>query len=889
METDFKAGRVMRATVSAQWLINHYFGNLDLLKSSDDGIFKEFDTALVIDSLRQFREQCIPVVQWLSEESELSNRQCLLALILDIFAEPTAPTKDSPVFDLTHKIEELFTTIKNQDPIDFTPLVIAMNLARLDENIRLECINFILRNPRRSLEAVHHFYSTSDPLELYKRLCGRWHECSYAVKDFLDLNALNPLLLQLVPPVHIGASLSFVPRLVRALASDTKVADMRALGEELAKQIRLIQWEVFTRVPPSSTFLGVKESTQGATGLPSPDFLQKLSRFSRFAHRRYFVGVIGRPHDRDTNASFEGPWKYPDYDSFSNLLAKASQVHPTLHDDLIESLRAREGDNPPQYVVIDDGELTFFSLLWTLRHGGTDALDKASWFGHADSVPQDLPVKFTFPAASPEWCLISFVEYFDWLGLSLLDGDELILTRRWRAFVMWVQSDSTSSPFMKNLLDRNEPSIKGLIERVSGVKIAAEAWLKSERINAYSYSLPFAEGRGLLQRLLLQLYGAIDPAPASGWDADLIRLCRVPFLPLELVLRVYQPHEMSLLIALLGFHPERVNEQMTLAPISLGFATLVGMIPKATYNEASAPSWIDPYWSFLSSLAAEIGARHLAAKLSRGTELRNLRARVTEDNRMAEVSVHNQCMATNFENWRKHDAVAKVIEFLHLGVGAAKLFRNDSPRKLPDGIAEAFKIMALDEERVVTSIVLTLLAAAIHMRLGGEEAKCNIESLREVQGFAMWDHRAALRESEMLDLFWDMCEKLFEPPSRSKEKSNLESIYLTDDRLEIRVNVQFSGLSTSLAERVRRVLSGDPLRGTSRTSTFSILRFWLASTNRDNTRGVPDWRGCFTAQSNFKLEPVDDDENQTLLIWERRLEKKEGTANVGRGETAPCR
>ncbi|HEX4961009.1 MAG TPA: hypothetical protein VF173_09240 [Thermoanaerobaculia bacterium] len=869
MDTDFKAGRIMRATVSAQWLTDQSSGNLDALKSHDDVIFKEFDTALVIDSLREHHKKFTLVLQWLIEEPDLSSRIWLLALILDVFAEPTEPNKENPVFALRQKVGDLFTTVKSQEPANIAPIIIAMNLARLDENFRSDCVSFILRNPQRALEAVHHFYGTADFREIYLRLRDRWYEHGYVLQDLVDLDALNPLLLHLVPPVYAGASLGFVPRFVRALSSGTKVTELRKLSEDLAKQVRLVQWEVFTRVPPSNDFLGARDTTDGGTGLPSVDFLQRLSRFSRFAHRRYFVGVIGRPHVRDADAKLEDESKYPDHDSFSNLLSRAALVHPTLHSDLIENLRAKKGAILPQCILIEDGELAFFSLLWTLRHEGIDALSEAGWLENSETGPGKLRARFTFPGTSPEWCEIAFLEYFDWLGLILLDGNKLIFTRRWRAFVIWMQSVRTVANYMKTLHDDESLPIEPLAEQVEKAKVCTGIWLKNEVSRAFAYELPESGGVDFLRSLLSHLQGAIDPTPSSEWDRNLLRLCRAPFLPLEMVLRAYQPHEMSLLIALLGFHPERIGKELILAPISLGFATLIGAVPKMIDDEKPAPNWVGPYWSLLSALATEISARYLARELTRGTALQLFRSEIEKRNVNPPVSVHDQFAQATVDRWQEYSAVKDVVSFLSLASKTSEIFIEGQNKNLPPRIAESFKILALRDERPVTSLTLACLANAVHMRLGGDGDKCNLGSLAQIMAFAVWNQRAALPEFQMLDLFWEMCERLFTPPIGSKAKSNLESVQMTGTQLEFVVNVDFSLLSFSLTERTRKILSGDALRGASNTSSYSVLRFWIASSTRDNHRGEKRLRGCHAAASSFRLEPGANS-SQTKLVWEKQ-------------------
>jgi hypothetical protein len=255
------------------------------------------------------------------------------------------------------------------------------------------------------------------------------------------------------------------------------------------------------------------------------------------------------------------------------------------YDELFEAFAASQAHRSAPALLIDDGEHTFFAMLWLLRRRppgaeSGDAQREFVVFSYADSE--------SFSSSSLDEFLLD-------LGLgvrSRLDRSVFVPTHRWRSLIRW--------------LGVVHETAKTLVEHV-GRDLEGDAWHHHLPIKSCSFG---ARQRELARELALSLasdalgefaarsrsliakpnatvpasaicelssaLGTVAAAQAVSLPGELDpihQLCRNPYLPAEYCFRAAQPFGMDLLVVPLNCRMG--GDQKVLIPSILAFTTIV--------------------------------------------------------------------------------------------------------------------------------------------------------------------------------------------------------------------------------------------------------------------------------------------------------------------------
>ena len=109
---------------------------------------------------------------------------------------------------------------------------------------------------------------------------------------------------------------------------------------------------------------------------------------------------------------------------------------------------------------------------------------------------------------------------------------------------------------------------------------------------------------------LLEFFDSLLKVESSAGLEDVLLHCCRGFIPLEHLLRTYQPYEIHLLVQALNWERSFLVDDKP-APISLGFAAIAGSVPDENLSDsessrdasAAFDQWLVPYRSLLSLLS----------------------------------------------------------------------------------------------------------------------------------------------------------------------------------------------------------------------------------------------------------------------------------------------
>jgi signal transduction histidine kinase len=529
------------------------------------------------------------------------------------------------------------------------------------------------------------FYQTDDPRKLFRLTTERWikspaGDTAYNTleqKEMDFMGALHPQLLELPVPYGSADALRVVESISNSLREGGKRSFRREQNRDhLAKNLRIVQWDLFTRdliVEQTERKLSYKSSlVGGVSGLPPDEFLDHVTEKSCKAHCHYFPLHSGILRERDQP---KGDCKIAAVKSqlkeyragFVQLLSKAEKYNPTSYDDVIESFSYQDDTssttNPGSFskaVLVEDGELSFFIILWLLRHTVNSGEDLQVW---REDPSAQLTVDF---CPTPEvgiygawWRRKDLLSFAQICGLIIPAhrDDYVILTRRWRSLIRWlrrqlriIRADLNEWPRNRGLHDslpikkigdamKQNTSEHEFADTLQKVLTSKELYEYLSGTLVFPDEIPlkkFAEYHiGALIEIIRPLLDlSLDDAslpdePNEPWphrDNVLIRMSRAGFLPLEHLFRSYQPHELHLLLLALSFTKTELVDQKP-APVSLAFATIAGaLLPGValgmTENPASAARakqikeedtarsrarrWLAPYWTLFTALSTEL-------------------------------------------------------------------------------------------------------------------------------------------------------------------------------------------------------------------------------------------------------------------------------------------
>lgn len=501
-----------------------------------------------------------------------------------------------------------------------------------------------------------HYHSVDNPTELARRAVARWKRISSVAPEFEALeeafHELNPMRLELPILARSTEALRFASDFVQNL--ETGKID----NEGLAKEFRIIQWEVLVRNLVEEDMRGKLcfhpiTSDYNIPGTPDEEFLIDFINKAREVERGFIPSDEEIPtkkrDDDDSLSTAKSFFDSTDLDSevvrkclesFKSLLPKAPEYHPSVHEDLVRSFANMRGTGESlNSVLIEDGELSFFSLLWLLRHVAGQGKQPKDWKSKPD---EKLPVCFRpnddSPSEADWWDSRNMPQFAVECGLIIpLSKAHCVPTRRWRSLIAWLRrlNDNLKSPPQDNKkhlqpkeLDEKLPVkrlnygeketsfVKKLWEffasdRLREVLDDLEVFLPSTSMSCEAFAV---KNLGCLVESLDDYSLLKVDASAGLKDVVLLRCCRAGFILLEHLFRAYQPHDLHLLIQALNWE-ESSLEGWNQAPISLGFATIAGRVETdqnvASDSKRSQAStdfdyWLVPYRSLFSALSADI-------------------------------------------------------------------------------------------------------------------------------------------------------------------------------------------------------------------------------------------------------------------------------------------
>ena len=466
---------------------------------------------------------------------------------------------------------------------------------------------------------------------------------------------LNPLRLELPILARSTEGWKIANRLVQNLENDK--TKKKEIVKDIAKNFRILQWEVLVRNLIEENMRGrlcFHPITVDYDISGMPDLKEFLIDFISQARsvERHFTPSDGEIQTKlRSDYLLEGSFRHC-YTSFQGLLPKVTELYPPVHEDYIRSFaNMRTSDNSLPNMLIEDGEISFFSLLWLLRHAAEKGEKPKAWKLDPD---EKLTVRFR-PSddKSPDdwWLACDMYELAEECGLIIPLSDlKCIPTRRWHSLIAWLRRLNHNlrnkfeddkqhlqrarrdkklchdSPLLQRLpvkkLDYDREAELSFVEKLQKFLTSKDLL---EMLDDLEVHVPMTCEAFAVEKLghlfeslgsLLEEESATEEesvpevnASAGFKDTVLLRCCR-GFIPLEHLFRAYQPCELHLLIQALNWEESSLKDWGQ-APISLGFATIAGRV-ETSDSESSQDAmtdferWLVPYRSLFSALSADI-------------------------------------------------------------------------------------------------------------------------------------------------------------------------------------------------------------------------------------------------------------------------------------------
>ena len=538
----------------------------------------------------------------------------------------------------------------------------------------------------KELDALRqYYYSVDNSTAFSERVVERWRWLRLNKENSDDIEVLkkldeefcdlNPLRLGLPIRNPGAATLKFVERFARVFQDleneklEVKKEVSEKEVEELGKEYRIFQWEILVRNLVEE-FRGKElhvepiTSRKHISGIPNPKFLSKFISEAQSVECSFVHRYGQMPDKRSNNLSIEasflgsiGKKVENSQNSFKTLLPKVPDYHPSVHEDIVRAFvnRSQELKKSENSMLIEDGELSFFSLLWLLRHAVGKGEQVKEWGSNPESK-RTVCFRFRGDPPKPQWSQLDMYKFAEECGLiiPLSEKEECLPTRRWKSLIAWLRRlnhpDSLENPpvndkkclqaskldkrlpvkaldykeekhFVINLwkffksrsLEQNSLSLRKVLEELDG--LSPDVSLDS--------SIPRETFASVLGRLVKacsefeykdSTYSLLKVGASIGLkDRVLLRCCRAGFLPVEHLFRAYHPYELHLLIQALNWE-DSFLEGLDRAPVSLGFATIAGQVETEQDSTADSESsqdaatdfecWLVPYRSLFSDLSA---------------------------------------------------------------------------------------------------------------------------------------------------------------------------------------------------------------------------------------------------------------------------------------------
>ena len=482
---------------------------------------------------------------------------------------------------------------------------------------------------------------------------------------------LHPLLLDVALVPNLSSSLQLAHEYTEALRlaptqERTSTGESLNIREKirklndhrLAPLLRIIQWEVLTLDRPTPEVNWRLSYQTGTTqkeidGIISPEFHLDLADHSWSVSPDELPPwcELTSPCGFGNAAVFDQDGRFEkSRHQIKEILSNVSERFSWSHRDLVETFRRRriaridEGQVGVGTLLLEDGELSFFSLLWYLRR--LRRLDsKSNWADSNWADDPDRKYQLCFdPSSSSEtaWTdvrLLGFLRLCGLLGTAKDDPLVVWLTHRWWSLVDWLARRRDlwrTSPLPRDQAD--DPVVHGALraERLAVKAIDFEedeerfceslaAFFASDQLQEFldtaqglhTGRVPAGSVLGLFRRLFIVLAesGLLktdrqvpadrevpDVTPWHDEDTLVFRVCRASVLPLACLIRMDQPYPLHLLVLAMNYRSDH--------PSTLTYATIAGRIP-VPCNKSTASGdrqkwfhFVAMYWSFFTGLSS---------------------------------------------------------------------------------------------------------------------------------------------------------------------------------------------------------------------------------------------------------------------------------------------
>ena len=470
-----------------------------------------------------------------------------------------------------------------------------------------------------------------------------------------EYQELNPLRLELLIRARSTEGWKFANRLNQNLKSDK--TKKKEIVKALAKDFRILQWDLLVRNLIEENMKGelrfhpitVNYEMPGTPDLK--EFLIPFIAEARSVEGRFILSDGGIPAKLHADYLLEKSFRQC-YISFHTLLPRVRELYPPVHENYVRAFaNMRASGDFSSNVLVEDGEISFFSLLWLLRYAVSKGKQPKDWKSDPD---EKLTIRFR-PSndKSPDdwWSSCNMYELAEECGLIIsLSESECIPTRRWHSLITWLgrlnlnlrdkfedDKQHLQSIKLHKKLDHDNPLLQRLpVKRLDYDKEAELSFVDKLREFLASDELPdmlddlsvhvsmtcevfVVEKLGRLFESLGSLLevesvateeAATEAKSSAGLEDTVLLRCCWGFIPLEHLFRTYQPYELHLLIQTLNWE-ESSLKGWGLAPISLAFANIAGQVKTPNSEKSQDASvdfdrWLVPYRSLFSALGADI-------------------------------------------------------------------------------------------------------------------------------------------------------------------------------------------------------------------------------------------------------------------------------------------
>ena len=652
-----------------------------------DDFCKDLNTVHFIDCLREqvrkdksLFKRIEDIAKAIEEKNGWEKFPNLCILLLSIARQTLLPKKHPEESNLYRTVEQVYYHCRKQpEPCDCLALALkaGFQLSHFPQDDRWysEFASLILSYKELS-DFRMEYYSTNDMATYSNQVVERWKRRNKkngdTVQKFNDLDDnfydLNPLCLGLpirdpsATPLKFAEDFAQDFRDLENAQLEDKKEESKKKSTELAKKYRIFQWEILVQnlveeFRDKELRFKPITSIHAISGRPSSEFLNKFISEAQSVEGSFIHAHKEMPEKRPNNPSIEVSFLDSVKEKLKNsqrsfttaLLPKAFGFYSSIHEDIVRSFANRgtkELGKSESSMLIEDGELSFFSMLWLLRYAvGVDEQQLKSW----EFVPEDKrkfpfnpeverTVCFRFGDNVPEsqWSQFNMYEFAKECGfiIPLSEDGMCILTRRWQSLIAWLRwlnhnlgnSPEDDKKYLQNeeLVHDNplvrQLPVKSLDYGKEESAFVRNLWMffRSERLTltlneadrlfhkvSLGFSIPreeFAKGFGRLVESFSN-YALLEGGSSIGLEDRVLLGCSRGFVPVEHLFRAYQPYELHLLIQALNWEDSSL-ENWERTPVSLGFATIAGRVETDQDSRADFDRWLVPYRSLFSDLSA---------------------------------------------------------------------------------------------------------------------------------------------------------------------------------------------------------------------------------------------------------------------------------------------